>query len=90
MKRYNVHGTVPVVVTITVEAENENEAIEIAARKFKGVHAYVGNGGLDKLIGVDGSNESIEVNGEPEFDDCMEYQLMKSSFDLERNNEKNT
>ncbi len=73
MKKYDVHGTVPVVVTITVEAENEEAAIEIASREFNGVHSYVGNGGFDKLIGVDGSNESIDVDGEPKFDDCTEH-----------------
>ena len=73
MKKYDVHGMVPVVATITVEAENGEEAIEIAAKKFKGVHDYAGNGGLNKLIGVAGSNESIEADGEPEFDDWTEH-----------------
>lgn len=73
MKKYDVYGTVPIVVTITVEANSGEEAIEIAARKFQGVRGYVGNGGLDKLIGVDGTNESIEVDGEPEFDDWTEH-----------------
>lgn len=34
MKKYDVHGMVPVVVTITVEANSGEEAIEIAERKF--------------------------------------------------------
>ena len=48
MKKYDVHGMVPVVATITVEAENGEEAIEIAAKKFKGVHDYAGNGWWSK------------------------------------------
>lgn len=71
-KEYDVHGTVPVVVHITVEAESEEQAIEIAKKKFRGVHEYLGNGGCDKLIGVEGDHESITVDGNAEFDDCTE------------------
>lgn len=70
--KYDVHGTVPVVVHITVEAENEEQAIEIATKKFNGVHEYLGNGGCDKLIGVGRDNESITIDGNVEFDDCTE------------------
>lgn len=72
-KKYDVHGTVPVVVHITVEADNGDQAIKIAEKKFKGVKEYAGNGGCYKLIGVDGDNESITVEGNTEFDDCTEY-----------------
>lgn len=72
-KNYDVHGTVPVVVHITVEAESEEEAIQKAYEEFGGVNAYCGNGGIDKLIGVDGYNESIMVEGNIEFDDCTEH-----------------
>lgn len=71
--KYDVHGTVPVVVHITVEAENGDRAIEIAAQKFNGIHEYVGNGGYDKLIGVGGKNESITIEGSVEFDDYTEH-----------------
>lgn len=73
MEKYDVHGTVPIMVHITVEAENGNQAIEIAAQKFKGVHEYAGNGGYDKLIGVKGEDESITIDGEVEFDDYTEH-----------------
>lgn len=63
----------PVVVHITVEAENGDQAMEIAAHKFKGIHEYMGNGGSDKLIGVEGKNESITIDGEVEFDDYTEH-----------------
>lgn len=73
MRKYDVHGTVPVVVHITVDAEDGEQAMEIAAQKFKGIHEYMGNGGGDKLIGVEGANESITVEGNVEFDDWTEY-----------------
>ena len=62
-KKYDVHGTVPVVVHITVEAENGDQAMEIAKKKFRGY----------KLIGVDGDNELITVDGNIEFDDWTEH-----------------
>lgn len=71
-RKYDVHGSVPVVVHITVEAENGKQALENVAQKFKGVHDYLGNGGCDKLIGVEGSNESITIEGNVEFDDWTE------------------
>ena len=73
MAKYDVHGIVPVVVHITVEAENGEQAMEIAAQKFNGVREYAGNGGCDKLIGVEGKNESITIDGEVEFDDYTEH-----------------
>lgn len=73
MAKYDVHGTVPVVVHITVEAENGNQAMEIAAEEFRGVFEYVGNGGYDKLIGVEGENETITIEGSVEFDDYTEH-----------------
>lgn len=36
-KKYDVHGTVPMVVHITVEAENGDQVMEIAKKKFRGV-----------------------------------------------------
>lgn len=72
-KKYDVHGIVPVVVHITVEAESGEQAIEIAQKKFKGVNEYFGNGGCDKLIGVERSNESITIEGNVEFDDWTEH-----------------
>lgn len=72
-KKYDVHGTVPAVVHISVEAENGDQAMEIAEKKFRGVKEYAGNGGIYKLIGVDGDNESITVDGNVEFDDWTEH-----------------
>lgn len=72
-KKYDVHGTVPVVVHITVEAENGEQAMKIVTQKFKGIHDYMGNGGCDKLIGVEGDNESITIDGNVQFDDWTEH-----------------
>jgi len=65
--KYRVIGNLQVSVGITVEAESEGEAIEKAYEEFGGVYDYCGNGGTDKLIGVDGYNEWIEADGVVEF-----------------------
>lgn len=72
-KKFDVHGVVPVVVHVTVEADNGDEAIEKAAQKFNGVREYMGNGGYNKLIGVEGNDESITIDGNVEFDDYTEH-----------------
>ena len=72
MKKWVVTGNVEVTVSITVEAETEDEAMEIAEENFGGVNSYCGNGGTDKLIGVNGDNESISCDCDVEFDDCYE------------------
>ena len=72
MKKWTVTGRAEVVVSITIEAETAEEAIELAGSEFDGIHAYAGNGGLDKLIGVNKHNEAIFVDGEVEFDDAYE------------------
>lgn len=72
MAKWTVAGSVEVTVSIIVEAETEDEAMELAEEKFGGVKSYCGNGGYDKLIGVDGDSESIACDGEVEFDDCYE------------------
>lgn len=72
-KKYDVHGTIPVVIHITVEADNGEQAIKIAEKKFRGVKEYTGNGGINKLIGVDGDNEAITIDGNVKFDDWTEH-----------------
>ena len=72
MKKYNVLGNTSVTVCVTVEADSEEEAMNKANEQFNGIHSYGGNGGLDKLIGVNGSNESIAADESVEFDDVME------------------
>ena len=71
-KKYIVLGHTTVTVAVEVTANDEEEAMGIARKKFGGVTAYAGNGGRDKLIGVDGENESIYSDERVKFDDVME------------------
>lgn len=70
--KYRVSGNIRVSVGITVEAESEDEAIQKAYEEFGGVNDYCGNGGIDKLIGVDGDTEWIEAYGIVEFNSVEE------------------
>ena len=54
-------------------------AIDMAHDKFKGLKQYVGNGGYDKLIGVQGTGESVAADCEVEFKTVME---LKPARDL--------
>lgn len=80
MKRYfRVFGHTEVVVSRIVEidesdAKNERAlCLKKAAKEFGGIHEYLGNGGDDKLIGVENPQETIIVDdGEVTFDDYME------------------
>ena len=64
MRRYIVYGRTTVIITTEVEAESEEEAYEIADGQRCGLDVYVGNGGTDKLVGVDGENESVSADEE--------------------------
>ena len=77
MKEIRVFGhaqvTVSVVIRVRDDAElTEKEIFQRARRKFGGIHSYLGNGGDDKLIGVENRNETISADEEPEFDDYTE------------------
>ena len=63
MKKYRVYGTVEVMVTKEVWASSENEAYEKASDQLYTLESYLGNGGYDKLIGVDGHDESVDTCG---------------------------
>ena len=63
MKKYRVYGVVEVVVTKEVWANSESEAYEKAADQLDTLESYLGNGGDDKLIGVDGQDESVDTCG---------------------------
>ena len=67
---YRVYGHTTVTVSTLVEANSEEEAIEKANQEFGGIHSYCGNGGTDKLIGVDGEYDTIEADDSVEFDDA--------------------
>lgn len=61
MKKYRVYGTTTVTVTKEVWAANEEDAYEKAYFQLDSLTAYCGNGGIDKLIGVDGDDESVDA-----------------------------
>lgn len=63
MKKYAVHGVVEVEVIKEVWANNEEEAYEKAANELTSLTEYVGNGGDDKLIGVEEEGESVSTCG---------------------------
>lgn len=78
-KRYRVFGVVPVVVSCVVDLTSstvpkitEESLFSLAAKQFGGIKAYLGNGGEDKLIGVEKAEETIAANDRPNFDDYME------------------
>ena len=75
-KRYRVMGHAEVLVTTVVEVDDDEELdedgiIDRAHEMFTGIGAYCGNGGTDKLIGVDGEDDTISCPEYVEFDDCM-------------------
>lgn len=72
MKKYKVYGTYTITIAKEVWANDEDEAIEKASDKFGGLHEYCGNGGYDKLIGVDEDDESVAADGEPEWGNYIE------------------
>ena len=75
MKKIRVYGKIYAHVSTVVEVEDDfevnedsmEELIDLANDQFGGVSGYCGNGGYDKLIGVSGSNDTIEDSGEVEF-----------------------
>ena len=70
MKKYRVFGTTVVEVVKEVWANSEDEAYDKASKQLNSLTEYCGNGGYDKLIGVDGSDESVAANENIEYDDC--------------------
>ena len=73
MKKYRVYGNMTVVVSTIVESRNDLSEEEIYAKahkKFKGISNYAGNGGIDKLVGVNNENDTIITDdNEVKFDD---------------------
>ena len=61
---YEVEGTISILVKKRVKANNEDEAKELARKYFGGLTCYAGNGGWDKLIGVDDPSESVDESGD--------------------------
>lgn len=69
MNKYLVRGTTVVTVCKEVWANSEEEAFDKAYDQLHSLTEYCGNGGYDKLIGVDGDDESVSADGTIEYDD---------------------
>ena len=63
MSKWLVYGTAYVGVQIEVEAEDKESAIEEASDQLDDLISYCGNGGMDKLVGVDLDEASLTTNG---------------------------
>lgn len=74
MKKYIVTGKVTAFITVEIEAESKEEAIEMAYEECSCPTSFVGNGGYDKLIGVDGDNVSISCDDEVEYTEVEEIE----------------
>lgn len=66
---YRVYGHTTVTVIVEVEAYSESEAYKMAESKRICLDEYAGNGGIGKLIGVDGEGESVSADDIIEYDD---------------------
>lgn len=69
MNKYRVYGHTTVTVIIDVKADSETKAYETAIDELCGLTAYCGNGGIYKLVGVDGDEQSVKADEEIEYDD---------------------
>lgn len=74
MKKYKVYGMVTVQVTKEVWANSEDEAREKAYDQLSCLTAYCGNGGYDKLVGVEEDNESVDVFEDISYDEVEEIE----------------
>lgn len=74
MKKFKVCGNVNVVVTKEVWANTAEEAMEKASERLPCLTAYCGNGGWDKLVGVENSDESVDIFDDIVYDDAEELE----------------
>ena len=74
MKKFKVYGNVNVVVTKEVWARTAEEAMEKAQERLSCLTAYCGNGGCDKLVGVENHDESVDVFDDIVYDDIEELE----------------
>ena len=70
--KYRVYGHTTVNVTIEVMADSAEEAISEACGELNGLIPYVGNGGTDKLVGVDGDCASVSADDEIQWTSAEE------------------
>lgn len=74
MKKYKIYGMVTVNVTKEVWANNEDEAFEKAREQLPCLTEYCGNGGYDKMVGVEGDGEAVETFEDIAYDDWEELE----------------
>lgn len=74
MKKYKVYGMVTVNVTKEVWANSEDEAREKAYDQLSCLTAYCGNGGYDKMVGVEDDGESVDVFEDIAYDEVEEIE----------------
>lgn len=74
MKKYIVTGSVVVNVSKEVWAYNEEDAIDKARDQLSSLTAYLGNGGYDKLVGVDGDGEHVDIYDDINYEDAEEIE----------------
>ena len=73
--KYAVRGKVTVFVCVELEAEDKEDAIEKAFDECSALDALVGNGGVDKMLGVqdtDTAEVSVSCSDEVEFTEAEE------------------
>ena len=73
--KYAVRGKVVVWVCVELEAENKEDAIEKAFDECASLDALVGNGGIDKMLGVcdtDTAEVSVSCSDDVEYTEAEE------------------
>lgn len=73
--KYAVRGKVIVWVCVELEAENKEDAIEKAFDECASLDALVGNGGIDKMLGVcntDTAEVSVSCDDDVEYTEAEE------------------
>ena len=79
MKKFRVMGTVQVAVYKEVWANSEEEAYDKAYEQLPTLTEYAGNGGWDKLIGVEEDGETVDSEcNEIEYKDI---ELLEDNID---------
>ena len=83
---YEVVGTYTITVMKRVMANDEDEAMELAEEHFGGITEYCGNGGIDKLIGVEDESESVAADGYVEW--LNAYVTDDNRYDYDTDNDE--
>lgn len=76
-KRIRVLGHTPVTVSVLLDVPpdvelTEEEIYALAKKQFLGIRSVCGNGGTDKLLAVQGKDDTIAADEPVVFDDFME------------------